>query len=82
MGGWFFAAVIGVIGAALYEKYDNVLVPTSFFIIMLAFFGPVLRATPILSSMPSAEYVTFILGLMVAFGIGLSLYRLFVSNKG
>lgn len=82
MGGWFFAAVIGVIGAALYEKYDNVLVPTVFFMITLAFFGPVLRATPLLSGMPSAEYFTYMLGLLVALGIGLSFYRLFINKKG
>lgn len=81
LGGWFFAGVIGLIGAVLYIKYDNVNVPVVFFIIMLVFFGPVLRATPVLSTLPSAEYVGYILGLLVAFGIGMSLYMLFVGKN-
>lgn len=81
LGGWFFAGIIGVIGGALYEKYDNMMVPIVFFIIMIVFFGGVLEATPVLSPLPSADGFTFILGLIVAFGIGIALYQLFINSR-
>jgi len=82
LGGWFFAGVIGVIGAALYIKYENWMVPVAFFVTSMVFLGPVFRATPVMSSLPSAEYFSYILGLLIAFGIGLMLYMFFVSRRG
>jgi uncharacterized membrane protein YagU involved in acid resistance len=82
LGGWFFAGVIGVIGAVLYEKYENVMVPIAFFVVMMVFFGPLLRASPVMSSLPSAEYFSYILGLIIAFGIGLTLYMFFRGKNG
>ena len=81
LGGWFIAGVIGVLGGALYIKYDNAMVPIAFFIVMMSVFGGVLSATPLMSGLPSAEPFKFLLGLIVAFGIGISLYLFYVNSK-
>ena len=81
LGGWFFAGIIGVLAGILYLKYDNALVPISFLIVMLLFFGEVLTAVPSLSSMPPASIFLYVVGILAAFGIGIALYMLFI-NKG
>jgi len=81
LGGWFIAGVIGVLGGALYLKYNNAMVPLAFFIVMMAVFGGVLQATPTISGLPSAEGFMYILGLIVAFGIGIILYMFFINVR-
>jgi len=80
LGGWFFAGVIGVLGAALYVKYDNAMVPGSFLIIMVILFGGLFTATTG-TPVASAEIVLYVIGMLVAFVIGMGLYMLFI-NKG
>lgn len=80
LGGWFFAGVIGVLGAALYMKYDNVMVPVAFFVLMMVFLGPVMNVEPI-GPIPSAEGFVYLIGLFAAFAIGITLYMLFISKR-
>ena len=80
LGGWFFAAVIGVFAAALYIKYDNAMVSVAFLITMIILFGGVISASPI-GGYGSAEIFRFIIGVIIAFVIGIALFMTFV-NKG
>jgi len=79
-GGWFFAAIIGALAAALYIKYDNAMVPVSFAIIMMIFYGSVLRAEPA-GDLISAEIFVLLVGILCAFAVGFLLYQLFVSTE-
>lgn len=81
LGGWFFAGVIGVLAASLYVKYDNAMIPAVFLILSVILLGGVFTATPVSSGLPAAEVVRFILGVIIAFVIGLAFYMVFV-NKG
>jgi len=78
-GGWFFAFIFGIIGAALYIKYDNPVVPVVFFIIMVILFGDVINAT--MPGVPSANIFVIFIGLIAAFTVGFMLYQLFVSKE-
>ena len=80
MGGWFFAAVFGIIGAALYIKYDNAVVPVVFFIIMMMLFGGVFTAIPG-AGLVSASGFMFIIGIIIAFTLGFLLYQFFISKE-
>ena len=80
LGGWFFAAVIGALAGALYIKYDNAMVPVTFAIIMVIFYGAVLRAEPA-GDLVSAEIFVFLVGILGAFAIGFVLYQLFISKE-
>ena len=82
LGAWFFAAVIAVIGAAIYVKYENAMVSVAWFIISFSLLGGtsgiLFVSTP---SMPSASVFVYIVGLVVAFLIGITLYMMFVSKR-
>ena len=82
LGAWFFAAVIGVIAAALYVKYENALVPAAWLIISLSLLGGtsgvLFQST---DTMPSAAPLVYIFGLIVAFLIGIVFYMVFVSKR-
>lgn len=78
-GGWFFAAVIGALAAALYIKYNNSMVPVAFLLIMVILFGGVLSAVPL--GMPSAEIFTYVVIVLAAFSIGFLLFKIFVGKK-
>jgi hypothetical protein len=78
-GGWFFAAIFGIIGAALYIKYDNAVVPVAFFIIMVILFGNVIGATE--PGIPTAGIFVFFIGAIAAFVLGFLLYQLFISKE-
>jgi hypothetical protein len=78
LGGWFIAMIIGALGAALYIKYDNVMVPAVFFIIMSILFGGVLSADSG-GYLGSADIFMYIVILLAAFCIGFLLYKLFVK---
>jgi len=80
LGGWFFAIVIGVIAAALYEKSSNMMVPVVFLVLMLVFFGAVLGATP-LNGMPAANVAVDIIGALCAFAVGFLVYKLFIKKE-
>jgi len=80
MGGWFFAAVFGIIGAALYIKYDNAVVPVVFFIVMMILFGGVFTAVPG-GGLVSASGFMFIIGIIIAFTLGFLLYQFFISKE-
>jgi hypothetical protein len=79
LGGWFIAMIIGAIGAALYIKFDNVMYPAVFFILMAIFFSGVLSAEPA-GPIPSAGVFIYIIVLLAAFCIGFLLYQLFVKK--
>jgi len=68
-GNWFFAMLIGVIGAGLYIKFENATYATVYFIIMGILFGAVL---PFL-------FLTLI-GLIGGFTVGILLYQVFISK--
>lgn len=78
-GGWFFAAVIGALAAALYIKYNNSMVPVAFLLIMVILFGGVLSAVPL--GMPSAEIFTYIVIVLAAFSVGFMLFKIFVGKR-
>ena len=82
LGGWFFAALIGAFGAALYIKYDNPMPAVVFFIISILLLGGTggifFVSTP---NMPDASVFVYIVGLLSAVTIGIVLYMLFVSKK-
>ena len=69
-GNWFFAMVIGVIGAGVYIKYENATVAAVYFIVMGILFGAVL---PFL-------FLTLI-GLIGGFTVGILLYQVFISKE-
>lgn len=81
-GAWFFAAVIGVIAAALYVKYENALVPVAWLIISVSLLGGtsgiLFQST---DTMPSAAPLIYIFGLITALLIGIVFYMLFVSKR-
>lgn len=79
-GGWFFAAIIGALAAALYIKSNNAMVPVTFAIVMMIFYGGVLRAEPA-GDLVSAEVFVFLVGILGAFAIGFLLYQLFISKE-
>lgn len=78
-GGWFFAAILGALAAALYIKYNNSMVPVVFLLIMVILFGDVLAAVPL--GLPSTEIFTYIIIVLAAFSIGFLLYKIFVGKK-
>jgi hypothetical protein len=78
LGGWFFAAVIGALAAALYIKYNNAMVPVVFLILMLIFYGSVLTALPF--GFPAADTFVYIVVVIAAFSIGFLLYKLFIKE--
>lgn len=69
-GLWFFAMVLGVIGGAIYMKFENTMVTLIYFLLVGI----------ILSSILSAG-VLYVLGLMIAFGIGFLLYNVFIKKE-
>ena len=79
LGGWFVAMLVGALGAALYIKYDNVMIPAVFFILMALFFGGVLAVDPA-GPVPAADIFLTIIILLSAFAIGFLLYKLFVKK--
>jgi len=81
LGGWFFAGVIGVLGAALYIKYDNAIVSVIFFILMTLLLGPVLLAVDPNIDIPSASAFVYMIGIFCCFAVGFLLYNLF-HDKG
>ena len=82
LGAWFFAGVVGIIGAALYVKYENALVAAAWYIISLSLLGGtsgiLFESTDTVSD---ASPLVYILGLIVAFLIGITFYMLFVSKR-
>ena len=83
LGGWFFAALIGAFGAALYIKYNNAMVPVVFFIVAILFFGGTggIFFTEV-DGLPSVSYFVYIIGIIAAYVIGTALYMLFVDKGG
>lgn len=69
-GNWFFAMVIGVIGAAIFIKYDNTMITSVYFIVMGLLFGAVL---PFL-------FLT-IIGIFAGFSVGILFYQVFISKN-
>lgn len=80
LGGWFFAAVIGVLAGALYIKQHNIVPPLVLFIVMTLLFSGVLMTDPA-GDLTSAETFVYIIGIMGAFAIGFVFYQLFVSKR-
>lgn len=78
LGGWFIAMVLGAIGAALYIKYDNYMVPSVFFIIMVLIFGSVLHVDSG-GYLGSADIFIYIVILATAFTMGFLLFKVFVK---
>ena len=78
-GGWFFAAVLGALAAALYIKYNNSMVPVAFLLIMTILFGSVLSAVPL--GLPSAEIFVYLIIVLSAFSIGFLLFKIFVGKR-
>jgi hypothetical protein len=78
-GGWFFAAIIGALAAALYIKYNNSMVPVAFLLIMTFLFGGVLSAVPL--GLPSAEIFVYLSIVLAAFSIGFLLFKIFVGKR-
>ena len=70
LGGWFFAAVLGVIASALYIKTKNVMGPIALLVIGNLLLGRILP-----------DSFLYLVGLIVAFAIGFILYQLFVSKE-
>jgi hypothetical protein len=62
LGIWFFAFVIGIIGAGIQVKYKNMTVTAGYFIVMIALFSVVLKD------------VGYIFGIMIALVIGFLLF--------
>lgn len=82
LGAWFWAACVGVVGAALYVKYENALVSAAWFIVSFALMGGtsgVLFAST--DTMPGAGIFVYIMGIIVAFLLGITFYMLFVSSR-
>jgi hypothetical protein len=79
LGGWFFAAVIGALAAALYIKYQNAMIPAVFLLLMIIFYGSVLTALPL--GLPSAESFVYIVVVIAAFTIGFLLFRFFIKER-
>ena len=79
MGGWFFAAIMGALAAALYIKYDNAMVPIVFLLLMVIMYGSVLTAVPL--GLPDASIFTYFVVVLAAFAIGFMLFKLFVGKK-
>lgn len=83
LGGWFFAGLIGAIGAALYIKYNNTVVPVVFFIISIILLGGTGGVFFEESGgIPSASYFVYIIGIIAAYVFGTLLYMLFVGKEG
>ena len=70
-GLWFFAMVVGVIGGALYMKYDNALGTFVWFIVMGIFLGSIINAG-----------ILYIFGILCMFILGFLLYRVFINKRG
>ncbi len=70
-GVWAIAMFVGVIGGALYMKYDNALGTMIWFIIMGIFLGGLLDAG-----------VLYIFGVISMFILGFLLYQVFISKRG
>jgi hypothetical protein len=70
LGTWFFASVVGAIGAALYIKYENAMVTVAYFIIAAALLNIVLD-----------QVFLLILGLMTGLTIGILLYHAFIAKE-
>ena len=81
LGGWFFAALVGAFGAALYIKYNNAMVPVVFFILCILFFGGTggIFFTET-EGLPDVAIFVYIIGLIGAYAIGTVLYMLFVDK--
>ena len=69
-GTWFFAMVIGVIGAGIYIKYDNVMFTMVYFLV----FGL------LLSQVLPFMFLT-IIGIFGGFAVGILLYQVFISKN-
>ena len=80
MGGWFFAAFFGAVGASLYLKYDNAMVAVAFFILMFSLCNSIFLVDPT-GYIPSASIFLYIVGLLATFAVGFLLYQFFVSKK-
>lgn len=70
LGAWFFAAVIGIIAAALYIKTRNVITPVVFFAVCNLLLGAVMPTN-----------FLYIVGLIIAFSLGFMLYQFYVSKE-
>jgi len=81
LGAWFFAAVIAIIGAAIYVKYENGMVAAAWFIVSISLLGGTSGVLFADSALPSANVFVYIIGLVVAFLFGITLYMLFVSKR-
>jgi len=69
LGGWFFAFIVGVIAGALYVKTRKIITPIAFVVVCNLLLGAVLPT----------EFI-YIVGLLVATGLGLILYNLYVKE--
>ena len=82
LGGWFFAIIIGVIGAALYVKYENIMVTIAWYVVAIGFLGGTTGILSVETSVPSAVMFAYVVGIFAAVGIGILLYRFFVDKNG
>ena len=67
---WFFAMVIGVIGAGVYIKSENATYAAVYFIIMGILFGAVLPF-----------FFLTLIGIIGGFTVGILLYQVFISKE-
>lgn len=80
-GGWFFAIIIGVIGASLYVKYDNVMVPVAWFLVSIGLLGGAGGIFAVDTNLPSAVMFVYIIGIFAAIALGVMFYKMFVSKN-
>jgi len=69
LGNWFFGMVIGVIGVALYIKFDKPVPVIVFYIVMALLFQAVLPGI-----------LLTIIGILSGFAIGILLYQVLISK--
>ncbi len=69
-GLWTIAMFVGVIGGALYMKYENTAVPMIWFIVMGIFLGRVIEGG-----------VLYIFGIISMFILGFLLYKVFIEKS-
>lgn len=82
LGAWFYAAVVGAVGAALYIKYDNAMVPIVFFMVMFLLLGGTSGVLFVsTNTMPSAAIFVYLIGILASFVVGLTIYMLLISKR-
>jgi glycerol uptake facilitator-like aquaporin len=75
LGIWFFAFILGAIGGAIYIKTENTAVTAAFFIIATVLLGGIYPVGVL------PNIFVYIIGLFVAFILGLLLYNFFIRGE-